>query len=289
MKGYIYVITNNVNGKQYIGKTTEEPEKYWNWHKNRAKRGISKVLYSSMRKHGIKHFTFRILEEYSFNTFEETNKVLNEREISLIKEFNSLVPNGYNVTIGGDGTKGIKRDETFKRNLREIKTGVPRPEWVKEKLRKPKTEEHKAKLRKPKTDELKDKLRKVWDSFNEEKKQAIFQKGLNSRRDYHGENNPFYGKEHSPEFVEWIKKYNTEYQNREDVKRNNQLKQPHRIEVDMIDPKTNKVIKSFIGVREAKRWIAENTRFKGDVSTISKAAKNGKISYGFKWILKNND
>lgn len=283
MKGIIYAIKNPFNLKVYIGKTTENPIRYWNLHKSRAERGRNKVLYSAMRKYGIEHFTFEIIEEIERENVIELNNALNLLEIKYIADYKSLVPNGYNVTIGGEGTKGVLRDQQFKDNLRKLKTGVTRPEWVKEKLRKPKTEAHKLKLKKPKSEEHKQKLKEIWASFSEEKRQEIFNKGLDSRRDYNGENNPFYGKSHSEEFVEWIKQHNKEYQNREDIKMENKLKQPHRIPVNMIDPTTNEIVESFIGLREAKKWIAENTKYKGDVSTISDAVNLGRISYGYKW------
>lgn len=171
MKGYIYTITNQINGKQYVGKTTENPQRYWNLHKNRADNGWIKVLYYAMRKYGNDTFEFKIIREVENDTFDEINETLNQLEIQLISELNTLVPNGYNVTTGRDGTKGVKRDDNFRNNLRNIKTGKPRPEWVKAKLRKPKTEEHKLKLKKPKSEEHKDKLRDIWNSFSEEKKQ----------------------------------------------------------------------------------------------------------------------
>lgn len=287
LKGIVYIVTNNINNKQYVGKTTADPVKYWNMHKSRAATGVNKVLYHAMRKYGNDNFDFKIFKEIDFTTLEELNEELNSLEIKTIAKLNTLIPNGYNVTIGGDGAKGAKRDENFRENLRKIKTGVKRPEWVIEKMRKPLTEEHKMKLRKPKSDETKQKLKAVWASFEEKKKQEIFKKAVDSRRGYQGENNPFHGKKHSEEFVKWITEYNTEYQNRDDVKLANKLKQPHRIGVDMIDPETNEVVKSFNGVREAKRWIAENTKYKGDVGTISKAVKSGKLSYGYKWIQTN--
>lgn len=288
MRGYIYTITNKINGKCYVGKTTENPDKYWNLHKNRASNGWIKVLYHSMRKHGSDSFDFKVIIEIESDTVEQLNIDLNKLEIETIATLNTLIPNGYNVTIGGDGTKGVKRDEAFKENLRKIKTGVPRPEWVKQKFRVPKSEEHKEKLRKPKTEKHKQKLRDIWETFSDEKKNKIFQKGLQKRRNYSGESNPFYGKQHSVEFLEWITKHNTEYQNREEIKLNNKLKQPHRISVNMVDPLSNEIVKTFIGLRDAKRWVAANTKYKGDVSTISKAVENGKVSYGFKWI-KNDD
>lgn len=49
-----------------------------------------------MRKYGIEHFT--ISEICSCD-----NSELNQKEMYYIQSFNSLVPNGYNLTLGGDG------------------------------------------------------------------------------------------------------------------------------------------------------------------------------------------
>ena len=54
---------------------------------------------------------------------------------------------------------GRPKSEEWKRKARERMLGYKHPEYVIDKLRKPKTEEHKAKLRGPKTEEHKAKLR----------------------------------------------------------------------------------------------------------------------------------
>ena len=61
--GRIYKITNKVNGKVYIGQTTQyPPEKRFNEHKCKAKNGSKDYIYRSMREHGIENFTFEIID-----------------------------------------------------------------------------------------------------------------------------------------------------------------------------------------------------------------------------------
>ena len=275
--GIIYKITNLVNGKLYIGKTTENSSTYWNMHKNRAENGVNKILYAAMRKYGHENFSFEVVEEIRSNAKEELNKTLNALEIHHIKNFKSKIPNGYNVTDGGEGLYGMTFSKEHRNKIRLSKLGVARPESVRQKLRKPKTEEHKQKLRGPKTEEHKAKLRKP---KSEEVKQKLREVMLGR---YDGESNPFYGRKHSEETKEWIKAINTEYQNRPEIKLQNKLSQPHRVEVAMFDKDSLEEIHRFISLREAKQWLAENTKYKGDVKTIKIACEKGNVSYGFRW------
>lgn len=64
---YIYCITNHVNGKKYIGKTTSSVSKRWKEHcrdykKERCK---DRPLYRAMNKYGIDSFSIEMLEECS--------------------------------------------------------------------------------------------------------------------------------------------------------------------------------------------------------------------------------
>ena len=275
--GIIYKITNLLNGKLYIGKTTENPATYWNMHKNRADNGVNKILYAAMRKYGHENFSFEIVEEIRSNAKEELNKTLNVLEIHHIKKFNAKIPNGYNVTDGGEGLYGMTFSDEHRNKIRLARLGVARPESVRQKLRKPKTEEHKQKLRGPKTEEHKAKLRKP---KSEEVKQKLREVMLGR---YDGKDNPFYGRKHSEETKKWIKAVNTEYQNRPEIKLQNKLSQPHRKEVAMLDKDSLEEIHRFISLREAKQWLAENTKYKGDTKTIKLACHSGGVSYGFRW------
>lgn len=94
----IYVITNNINGKQYVG-LSKNCWKRWSDHYSKAytstrKDDIEKVLYKAMRKYGRENFTFKILEECP-------EEQLAEREIYWIAQLKSY-DEGYNETRGGD-------------------------------------------------------------------------------------------------------------------------------------------------------------------------------------------
>ena len=95
---YIYVITNDVNGKQYVGKTNYSIEKRFKQHINDSerKRCEKRPLYDAMNKYGIEHFSIEQLEEC---IPEETDI----REQYWIDKLNTY-HNGYNATYGGDGT-----------------------------------------------------------------------------------------------------------------------------------------------------------------------------------------
>lgn len=95
MKKAIYKITNNINSKVYIGQSNN-PDARWRKHKaetsNRVDVGKS-AIHDAMRRYGIENFQLTVI-----GWFEDYN----EKEIYYIKEYNSLVPNGYNIQEGGN-------------------------------------------------------------------------------------------------------------------------------------------------------------------------------------------
>lgn len=114
MKKYftVYKITNQINGKIYIGVhvTKDIDDGYM---------GSGKYLKRAQEKYGIENFTKEILE------YCDDKDELNEMEYHYIIQFNSINPRGYNLTYGGDGgwdyiNKNIltkeKRKETSKNN-----------------------------------------------------------------------------------------------------------------------------------------------------------------------------
>jgi len=90
------------SGKSYIGITTGILSRRISAHKSRAKNAKKLPFYAAINKYGIDSFVWEII----FTT--ENHKELVEKEISLIKEYNTAIPNGYNVTAGGEGTLGFK-------------------------------------------------------------------------------------------------------------------------------------------------------------------------------------
>lgn len=97
--GYIYKITNQVNGKVYVGQTAHTIESRWKEH-TKASKYRKYPLYFAMRKYGIENFSIEQIEECSIEQ-------LNERERYWIAQYNSL-KNGYNATTGGDNSFTFK-------------------------------------------------------------------------------------------------------------------------------------------------------------------------------------
>lgn len=103
---YIYKITNQINQKSYIGKTTLlNPLERWRQHKAESNKERSKhrALYRAFNKYGVENFIFEIIEEISA---EE----LNQREQYYIQQYNTF-HNGYNETLGGDGISYLELPE----------------------------------------------------------------------------------------------------------------------------------------------------------------------------------
>lgn len=98
MQGLIYIITNKVNSKVYIGQTTQSLRQRKAEHLSRLEAGQRQhKLYLAMRKHGVENFEFSEL----CCVFDE--KHLDEIEVQFIKEYNSY-NRGYNSSEGGGST-----------------------------------------------------------------------------------------------------------------------------------------------------------------------------------------
>lgn len=107
---WIYCITNDINGKQYIGKTYyDDIQERWDEHLQDYKRPRceKRPLYDAMNKYGIQHFHITPIEYVP----SEIN--LEEREIYWIAQYNTY-HNGYNATMGGDGKRKFDYDLVIK-------------------------------------------------------------------------------------------------------------------------------------------------------------------------------
>ena len=93
--GYIYKIYNDFDDKIYIGKTTRTVEQRFIEHYNNTSGSNSYIDYS-MKKYGLQHFAFEIIEECDAEQ-------LNQRERYWVQYYNCQYPLGYNLTPGGDG------------------------------------------------------------------------------------------------------------------------------------------------------------------------------------------
>ena len=92
VQGHIYVITNIINGKQYVGQTSRDIYTRFEEHcyDNRSTSSIHKAIV----KYGVKNFKLEELE-----TIDLT--LLDEREKYWIEKLDTY-RNGYNQNIGGE-------------------------------------------------------------------------------------------------------------------------------------------------------------------------------------------
>lgn len=91
----IYKITNDINGKLYIGQTIRPLITRWKSHVYKAKSGSQYALHCAIRKYGEEHFH---IEQIDIATSIEE---LNSKEIYWIDKLNTMIPNGYNMCEGG--------------------------------------------------------------------------------------------------------------------------------------------------------------------------------------------
>lgn len=91
----IYKIENLITKKIYIGQSTNIEKRFYDHKRRYFLLNENTVLYKSMRKYGLENFDFKIIEKCN-------KEELNEKEIFYIAFYNSLVPFGYNINIGGN-------------------------------------------------------------------------------------------------------------------------------------------------------------------------------------------
>ena len=90
----IYKVTNRKNNKCYIGQSIDI-YKRWEEHKKESKEKTGNIFHDALYS-SLKDFDWEIIEEVSKGN-------LNEREKFWIQYYNSIYPNGYNMTPGGTG------------------------------------------------------------------------------------------------------------------------------------------------------------------------------------------
>jgi group I intron endonuclease len=164
----VYITTNLVNGKQYIGDHSTN-----NLDDNYLGSGIA--IVSAQKELGKQNFKREILEQFS------TKQEAFDAQEKYINLHNTLTPNGYNISpTGGHNVTGCMSEETKNkiRNSLKGRSNGPMSDLSKEKNRLAKlgknnpmygkngwatklkmTEEQKEKLRKPKSEAHKQNLR----------------------------------------------------------------------------------------------------------------------------------
>ncbi len=173
-KAYIYIITNILNNKQYIGFTTNIKNRITDHKKARSDAPIHRAI----RKYGWENFTYEVIYES-----DDVEHTLNTMESIFIEEY-STYKKGYNATKGGEGVVGLQlfgEKNSF--------YGKKHSDETKKKIGESSSKRNKGKLNpmygKTHTKETKDKLKLAKSKLN------LF-----------GEGNNFYGKTHTDETKE---------------------------------------------------------------------------------------
>lgn len=112
--GVVYVRSNCITGKKYVGQTRISVESRWKKHiynsKNSKSPAFNYPLSRAIRKYGEENFTLE-------NVFEcETQEELNTKEKELAYLVNSWTPYGYNLKAGdGLGSVSLEVREKLSR------------------------------------------------------------------------------------------------------------------------------------------------------------------------------
>lgn len=149
----IYIITNLLNGKKYVGETLNVKRRIAKHCKNNCQ-----LIHSAFNKYGKENFDVYV--EYFTNFSKEDLWKLEEE---LIKKFNCLTPNGYNINpygVGGKNTEDtkIKISKANKGRKMSVESNLARSNSLKgrpapNKGKSP-SEETREKLRKAMTDAI---------------------------------------------------------------------------------------------------------------------------------------
>lgn len=200
----IYLITNLDNDKKYVGLTKFSITERFYQH---VKRGF--LLTEAIKKYGEDKFFIELIEEV------DTAGRAYELEQYYIKEYNTKVPYGYNLTDGGDGIFGWEVTEEYRQECservkqlhKEKKVGMYGKNHSNETKRKMSVaSKGKSKpwlIGRKLSPESIEKLRQInlGRVLSDETRKKISE----NHHDVNGENNPMYGKKHSPETIEKLR------------------------------------------------------------------------------------
>lgn len=102
--GFIYKITNTITGKEYVGKTTRNITERWREHRSKSHPSDGSYLHNAIAKYGDENFVIEEIEDCP-------DELVNEKETEWISIFDTYYPNGYNLTLGGEGNPKIDHEK----------------------------------------------------------------------------------------------------------------------------------------------------------------------------------
>jgi|AntAceMinimDraft_18_1070375.scaffolds.fasta_scaffold03807_15 group I intron endonuclease len=222
---FVYITTNVINGKQYVGDHSTN-------NINDSYLGSGRPYFERAKeKYGRENFKREILE--SFDTKQEAF----DAQKKYINKFNTLVPNGYNLSpTGGLHVKGCfypnkKHSEETKRKMSIAKKG--------KKL----SEQHIKNLK----------------GKNKGKKHSLEQNIIHNKK-ISGKNNFMYGKKHSEETKRKMSESNKGQKRSEETKK--RLSESHKGKITWMKGKkhTEETKKKMSESHKDKKFTEEHKR-----------------------------
>jgi len=121
----LYIATNIVNGKQYVGLSKEFQKRLISHKCAKTK----SAFHAAIKEYGFDKFVFsHIADAFDLQSACDLERM-------LIQQHNTLSPNGYNLTVGGQiGPVGYKHSAETKQKIREA--NLNKNHLVKEKFAK---------------------------------------------------------------------------------------------------------------------------------------------------------
>lgn len=249
MKYFIYLTSNLITGKKYIGKHHGELDDDY--------LGSGILLQKAIKKYGKENFKRDIL--YISKNAEENN----QKEIEFIKAYNAVENKEfYNIAPGGDGgdifhTLPLEQQKQIRKEISKRVSGINNPMYGKH---------H--------SEETKEKLRRVDKSYTQTEEYRKYMSEVVS-----GPRNGMYGRRHTEESK----------QKMSDAKKGKKLGKLNGNAKGIIaykDKEMTQLVKDFDTIQEALIWIGTKPN---DYSGITKRIKENKPYKGYYWKKKCRD
>lgn len=178
---WIYLLTNTVNGRQYVGQTCVNPNVRFSEHRKSSRYISSRrryIIARAIHKYGWENFKAEIIERC------ESQDELDTRERHFIELYGCVAPHGYNADLGGRGRGRVSA-------LTKLKIGITNAGKVLSASTKgkisasrkglgtmPKSAQHRAKIGIANSGELCGASKLTWDAVREIRRSYVEERPL---------------------------------------------------------------------------------------------------------------
>lgn len=151
---FVYLITNTINGKRYVGQTAQSLKMRWWQHCNQKN---CHHLSRAILKYGKENFIIESIVD------APTRELANEFEKEYIARYCTLAHNGYNLTTGGDR---YEMTQATREKMSRAHSGANRP-WVSTRMKAYWTDERRKTASKQRAANKNSNASLNWDQVNE--------------------------------------------------------------------------------------------------------------------------